>query len=90
MQTYVIAMAVVSPIYVELCVFYTYTHTDQVRASVHTDYGSLTILRLGGEFPGGLQVSSPSLYVYSCVHFFVCQHWTLLVYWPQILMTLRS
>ena len=28
----------------------------QVRASVHTDYGSLTILRLGGEFPGGLQV----------------------------------
>jgi len=28
----------------------------QVRASMHTDYGSLTILRLGGEFPGGLQV----------------------------------
>jgi isopenicillin N synthase-like dioxygenase len=28
----------------------------QVRASAHTDYGSLTILRLGGEFPGGLQV----------------------------------
>ncbi|KAL3917438.1 MAG: hypothetical protein SGPRY_006403, partial [Prymnesium sp.] len=28
----------------------------QVRASVHTDYGSLTILRLGGEHPGGLQV----------------------------------
>lgn len=28
----------------------------QVRASMHTDYGSLTILRLGGAFPGGLQV----------------------------------
>eukprot|EP00966_Prymnesium_polylepis_P325643 7381616-Prymnesium_polylepis.1 len=28
----------------------------QVRASVHTDYGSLTILRLGGEYAGGLQV----------------------------------
>ena len=28
----------------------------QVRASMHTDYGSLTILRLGGEYPGGLQV----------------------------------
>ena len=23
---------------------------------MHTDYGSLTILRLGGAFPGGLQV----------------------------------
>ena len=28
----------------------------QVRASMHTDYGSLTILRLGGAHPGGLQV----------------------------------
>ena len=28
----------------------------QVRASMHTDYGSLTILRLGGAYPGGLQV----------------------------------
>ena len=28
----------------------------QVRASMHTDYGALTILRLGGAFPGGLQV----------------------------------
>mmetsp|Transcript_25739 Transcript_25739/g.54591 ORF Transcript_25739/g.54591 Transcript_25739/m.54591 type:complete len:358 (+) Transcript_25739:39-1112(+) len=28
----------------------------QVRASVHTDYGALTILRLGGEYAGGLQV----------------------------------
>lgn len=28
----------------------------QVRASMHTDYGSLTILRLGGERPEGLQV----------------------------------
>ena len=28
----------------------------QVRASMHTDYGSLTILRLGGPYPGGLQV----------------------------------
>lgn len=27
----------------------------QVRASTHTDYGSLTILRLGGSFPRGLQ-----------------------------------
>ena len=27
----------------------------QVRASMHTDYGALTILRLGGKFPGGLQ-----------------------------------
>jgi len=28
----------------------------QVRASMHTDYGALTILRLGGQHPGGLQV----------------------------------
>ena len=28
----------------------------QVRASMHTDYGALTILRLGGAYPGGLQV----------------------------------
>jgi len=28
----------------------------QVRASTHTDYGALTILRLGGAYPGGLQV----------------------------------
>jgi isopenicillin N synthase-like dioxygenase len=28
----------------------------QLRASVHTDYGALTILRLGGEHSGGLQV----------------------------------
>ena len=28
----------------------------QTRASVHTDYGSLTILRLGGTYSGGLQV----------------------------------
>jgi len=27
----------------------------QVRASTHTDYGSLTILRLGGDYPEGLQ-----------------------------------
>ena len=28
----------------------------QLRASTHTDYGSLTILRLGGQHSGGLQV----------------------------------
>ena len=27
----------------------------QLRASTHTDYGALTILRLGGAHPGGLQ-----------------------------------
>lgn len=32
----------------------------QVRASMHTDYGSLTILRLGGAYPGGLQVMGAS------------------------------
>ncbi len=32
----------------------------QVRASVHTDYGALTLLRLGGENPEGLQVMGAS------------------------------
>ena len=32
----------------------------QVRASVHTDYGSLTILRLGGRYAGGLQAMGAS------------------------------